>query len=980
MKRRPSTSLTVAVLLVSFYLTPSHAADIRNVLEGYSITSWLQKDGLPPSVIWAVAQDKEGYLWLGTDVGPVRFDGVRFVVWQPSGPTAIPKAPVRAVQVARDGSIWLGFGEPGGVSRIRPDEVRNYGEADGLPGGAITMLAEDPTGDIWAGNREGLFRFVAERWESFSAGLPKAAVYRTYVDRQGVRFVATAEGLYRRAADQTGFHHVAGFAGNIRDVAEDGRGRVWIADPLVGFRRLDKSRTASPERGRGSRLLLDSKGNMWVGTFGQGLWRVGFDSDQRPVAVQRTTSVTGFSDDGVASLIEDRDGNIWVATYDGLNRLTPHKITPVMNLGVMSGVEETREGSVWVGTADALIEFPAGEIEPRREVQDFKGVPPSAMHADQLGALWVATERELLRVFGGRSTVVPLPGRHLQRINSITSDLKKRLWLADREQGVFRWSEHRLDRLELPTQVQNVQVMCSLGDRSGRVWLLFANGLVAQVDPEGKVVVYGKPEGLTGGVYRAIYEDREGVVWLGGNEGLTRFAGGAFTTMGLANGIPIGSIIAVMGDTAGALWLGLEGVGIVRINPEEIRKVVVDPAHQVRYSFYDKFDGFAGAPRWFGNSSTARGEDGRLWFVSARGVSIVDPRTIEESRPQPVRVGIEGILADGVHVPFPAQSRLPARTARIEIDYTVPNLAAPLKTRFRYRLEGFDTDWVEAGARRQAFYTNLPARRYRFRVIASNSDGTWTEPDVAWDFSISPKFYQTSWFLAACVGAVLVIPWVAWRLRIRQVRKQFSLLLGERARLSREVHDTLLQGLVGVALQCDAIANDVSSTTDTKDRLLQLRRDAEDYIRDARRSILDLRSPTLQSSDLASALRRAGERAVAGSHVTFQLTVTGTPSERWANAEEQLLRIGQEALVNAVRHAQATAVRIELHYNESSVVLRISDDGRGFDLDLVHEEEGHFGLLSMKERAEAVGGTLKIASALGRGAEVEAFVPIRQGS
>ncbi len=971
--------LLLVMLLVTITSLPLEAADLWNILNGYSLTSWGQKDGLPVGVIWAISQDHDGYLWLGTDGGPIRFDGVRFVLWQPDGPRSLPKGPVRAVCVSHDGSIWLGFGEPGGVSRIRSGKVQNYSEADGIEPGAITMLAEDRDGDVWAGNRSGLYRFADDRWQPSAQGLPRSPIYRKLLERHGRSLVATADGLFQREPNEANFQKVGHFDGVIRDVAEDSSGRIWVADPVSGFRTLGVPQIVSHEKGTGSRLLQDSKGNLWIGTFGQGLWLVRLNRALHDhIIIQKTTTLSGFSDDGVAALLEDRNGNIWAATYDGLNRLTPHKLTPVMGLGVIWGIERTSDGGIWVGSTDALMEFRAGQAEPLRKPWPFGGAPPLAMHSDKFGTLWVATRRGLLRIIGRTSSMVPLPGPPLQRISSITSDLAGGLWLSDRDRGIFRMAGRELKALILPPEFNAVQVVSSHGDLKGRVWFSFSNGRVAAVDPDFKAHLYGARDGLQNGAYRAIYEGRDGVIWFGGDQGLTKLDNGQFMTVGNTNGLPEGSIVAILSDDAGALWLGLEGIGIVRLNPDELTRALADRSYQIRYDLYDRSDGFAGAPRWFGNNTAARGEDGRLWFASARGVTIVEPHGISKTQPTPTRVSIEGAFVNGQVILPISQIRLPSRTNRIEIDYTVPNLTSPLKTRFRYRLEGFDADWIDAAARRQTFYTNLRPGQYRFQVTASNNDGTWSESNTAvWEFSISPVFYQTASFGIASIAALLVVTWGAWRLHIRRVRNQFSMLLRERSRLSREIHDTVLQGLCGVAFQCEALANDVESSAPrtTKERLLRLRRDAEEYAREARQSILSLRSPRLQRNTLAESLRQAGERASAGSRLAFKFAMSGKPSERWANADEQVLRIGQEAIINAVRHSHGTEVCVDLQYNDTSIILRVSDNGGGFDLDRVQRADGHYGLLSMKERAEAVGGTLSIASELDHGALIEAIVP-----
>lgn len=979
MKQR-RLGFVLTALLLAFKAPLSLAADLRNVLVDYSVTSWSQKDGLPWVVIWAIAQDAEGYLWLGTDAGPVRFDGVHFVRWEPVGPVPLPQASVRALCASRDGSVWLGFGEQGGVSRIRGEDLRNYGEADGIDRGAVTMLFEDPGGNIWAGNGNALYKFAGERWEQWDDGLPQGSVNATYVDRFGHFFIATAAGVFSRSPDHEMFQKVAGFDGAVRDISGDSLGRIWVTDPVVGFRTLHE-RTAtrySPERGRGRRLLHDTRGNLWIGTGGQGLWRMRLESATQGPTVEKVTSLTGFSADGVTSLLEDREGNIWAATLDGLNRLTPRKVTPVMNLGPVNGVEVTPDGSVWVGTVDGLIEFAKGSVESRREPEGLRNAPLSAMHADERGRLWVATDRELVRFVGGRPSAVSfIDSAPPRQISSITSDLEGGVWLYDRDRGLLRWNGGRVEALALPTELGRARVVCTYTDRRGRLWISFANGRLAIVDGGGNVELYGPQDGLDAGEYRAIYEDRDGVVWLGGIGGLSKVAAGKVTTLHAADGFPAESVTAVIEDDARGLWLGVPGSGIVHIDRGELERALASPSHPVRYNLYDRSDGSAGTPQWYGNRGAVRGQDGRLWFVTGRGVTIINPSSLQESSAAPPSVRIESVLADGRRVGATARTLLAPGTARVEIHYTTPSLTAPLKTRFRYRVEGFDADWVDADTQREAAYTNLRPGQYRFHVVASNSDGTWPDAGTVLDFSIQPQFYQRTWFSVACLGVLIVVLAGAWRFRLRQVRWQFSLLLQERARLSREIHDTLLQSLVGVALQCDAMANDFDSpAAPKKEQFVRLRKNVEEYIREARQSIWDLRSPKLQGCDLGAALRDAGEHATAGQHVGFELTVNGTPHRCCAKVEDQLLRIGQEAVFNAVRHARASQIRVELEYSDAAVFLRVSDDGRGFDPEHpATEAEGHYGLVTMKERAESVGGCFKVARHVGGGTEIETIVP-----
>ena len=975
MMHRPSALLLAAVLAIGSDARLVRGAELRGVFTDYSLTTWGLAEGLSSGAIWAIAQTEEGYLWLGTDAGPVRFDGVRFVSWEALGLPPLPNVPVRALSSSRDGSVWFGFGAQGGVIRLHKGEVLHYGPNEGLEEGAVMMLFEHPDGTFWAGSQRGLYRLVENRWERFEGGLPAAAVHAAYVDRSGSFLVGTAKGTFRRNPGQNRFEQADTFSEAVEDISEDRFGTLWVSDQIVGFRQLhDRGMpTPSTEKARGSRLLHDRRGNLWVGTFSRGLWRVRLDPKKRTPTIEKTTALTAFS---VTSLFEDREGNLWAGTASGLNRLTPYKVTPITDLGLVRAVESTPDGSIWVGTVDGLFRFHDGDVS-LRDGPEVLSAPLSAMHADEHGTLWVATEQDLFRFKEGHLSTVPLPVGRRAGIRSISSDAQGGLWIHDLERGVSLWNGGQFEPLDLPTHLRGVGITVSYPDRDGRIWFAFANGWIGVVGRGRDAQFYGPHDGLDAGVYRAIYQDQDGVIWLGGTEGLTRFSDGRFATLHTANGFPAGTVTAIVEDNAECLWLAIQATSIVQIRRTELESALANASHRPHYSVYDTSDGLAGTPRWFEHQSAVRAKDGRLWFVGGRGVTVIDPATLTVESDAPVRVRIESAYIDDRRVQTVSQAQLPPRTTRLEIQYAVQNLASPLTTRFRHRLEGVDANWIDAGSRTEAFYTNLPPRRYQFQVIASNDDGTWTEPAAVWDFSIAPMFYQTTWFAAICVAAAIAAVAGIWRLHVRQVRQRFALLLGERARLSREIHDTLLQSLVGVALQLDVIANDLeSSAPPAKDQFVRMRKNVEEYIREARQSIWDLRSLKLGCTDLAAALREAGEQATSGAPVGFRLTVKGTPRRCPAKVEEQLLRIGQEAILNAVRHAQPKEVCAELQYNDESVVLRILDDGHGFNPEcVVAEAEGHYGLVSMKERAEEVNGAFKISSHVGRGTVVETVVP-----
>ena len=981
MSIRPATPIVLAALLggiASGTLAPALRADVvANVLTGYRVTSWTERDGLPSAVVRAVIQDVDRYVWVGTDAGLVRFDGLRFTPAAQLVRTPFPDAPVRVLLAGRDGSVWVGLGgAQGGVVRILAGEAAVFGPAEGLLPGQMSTLLEDSRGTIWAGSDAGLFRWDGARWHHTLGGLLHAPVFSLHEDRRGRFLAGTALGLFERRPGHDSFVRAEPFESAVRSIEEDAAGRIWVADPLVGFRRLGEQKTPSRavHEGRGHRLLFDTRGSLWVGTRGHGLWRVAAGGPSTGDAIEKSTALTGLSNDGVEDLLEDHEGNIWVATTDGLNCLTPHKATQITNLGLVNGIEVAPDGRVWVGTVDGLVSYSKGTLDQPREQLTLTDLPLLAMHADRQGAIWLATARRLLRVAGGQVSDVPPPAARAAW-TSIASDATGRVWLHDQEGGLFTWQHGHIESIEVPT-VDARDVRSIQSDTSGRIWLMLADDRVAVVSGHG-VKTYGPANGLRAGPYRAVLEGHDGTVWLGGQSGLSRLRDGTFVTVGREQGFPAGMITAIVEDAAGTLWLGLEGTGLVRLRRAEFEQAAAAADFRIHCTLYDRSDGLAGTPRWFAGSSAKATADGRIWFVSGRGLTVIDPDRLARLDTDAVEVRIESFVADGARLPLSAELSLPAGTARLAIDYTALNFASPLKSRFRYRLDGFDPDWIDAGTRRQAVYTNLPPGEYRFQVAASNFEGVWAAPASTAAIAIEPAFHQTIWFYLLCFASATLAVASVWRFHLRQIRKRFALVLKERARLSREIHDTLLQSMVGVALQFDAVAADLdASPAMSKERLVRMRKDVEEYIREARQSIWDLRSPTLEKCDLATALKQAGEHATAGTRVRFEAAVAGAPRRLAPQVEEQLLRIGQEAVVNALRHARAETVRLELRYEPASVALKISDDGSGFDLTrLIEEGRGHYGLTTMRERAEEVGGALSLESAVGRGTRVSAVVP-----
>ena len=585
--------------------------------------------------------------------------------------------------------------------------------------------------------------------------------------------------------------------------------------------------------------------------------------------------------------------------------------------------------------------------------------------ASDSGGLSRFKDGRFLRVFD------PLRA-NLTLVETVTTDLDGGLWFTDNAQGVFRWKDNTLKSFGGVAEVRGKMGTSAITDGSGRIWIGFADGSLVAYEA-GKFRTYSREDGLPAGGVASISEDRAGAIWVGTTTGLSRFENDRFASLTSRNGLPVNNVSAIVEDDQGYIWFGVTS-GIIRLKPSEFDKAVADPAYHAQYILYDMSDGLPGVPMSVrGRPTVARGLDGTLWFVTSNGLAVIDPRQPKKGRlPPPVRV--ERIIADERTLDVVPQLQLDPLTSRVQIEYTGLSFTVPSKVRFRYKLEGFDSNWVDAGTRRQAFYTNLSPRRYRFRVIAEN-DGVWNEAGAVLDFSIKPAFYQTDWFRATCAIAFGLVMVAAWRFRVRQVHRRFGLVLTERTRMAREIHDTLLQGLVGIGLRFDSLSC-ITEGEPLRKEFERLRDQIETSIREARQSIWDLRSPMLQTSTLVSALQEAGESMTHGSGVRFELSVTGTPLAKGSRVEEVLLRIGHEAISNAVRHAQATRIRMELCYDEGSVTLRVTDDGRGFDFDgPLHTVEERWGLASMQERAQQIRAQFRIMSTPVAGTTVEVIAP-----
>ena len=970
MRGRSIRVACLLALLCSLAHPYARAAEVSS--DKYSVTSWTDQEGLPLSQVWALTQTSDGFLWLATTAGLVRFDGQTFRLGVPG----LPEGEVTTVRASRDGSLWIALND-GRVSRLNFDgTLRTFGPADGLTAGRVTELLEDRQGTLWAGAPLGLFRFREGKWEELGSVGPVNSLYE---DRHGNLLVGTVRQgamILEPGSDQ--LKELGTSRTAVNSFSEDPSGGLWANDGDQGYRLVRGPTTSSLApaglRGeQGYRILHDGNGDMWIGTSFEGLVRVRGTSPKEAPLVERFMTTEGLAHNLIRSLLQDRDGNIWIGTLAGLSRVSKSVFASVrapVGTGSVNSLSVGSGGRLWVATTDGLV---LNTRDSQRVFRETEGLPSNyvtVVEEDLRGVLWVGTARGLARFDGERFRTITLPdGSSTGFIRTLTAGSDGSIWFWGADLGLTRLRDGRFTDVSTPTADRGY---LALRDARGSLWFSLTNnsGFVRWAD--GVIRRYSAEDGLGSGRVNSITESK-GIVWSATNVGLSRLDGDRFVTLARSR-LP-GTPMSVVVDAEDHLWLGT-GSGFVRLSIAEFDRAVADPSYNPRFSLYDSADGAPGPPVYTIGRGSVRADDGSIWFATRNGLAVVQPRELPVRRLAPA-VRIETLVADQnppVTVAGTGQLRRPAR---IQLDYAALSLSSPW-VRFRYMLEGFDATWIDAGTNRQAVYTNLRPGNYRFRVSAANKDGLWSEPAV-WSFSVSPAFYETRWFLAVLVAAIGLMVWAAWQLRLRSVHHRLALVFAERARVAREIHDTLLQSLVGVAWRLDTIREAPAEQSPSEMRLqvAKLRTEMEGFIREARESIWNLRSTALVEHDLPAALGETGRRLTAGSNMQFDLVVSGTPRRVSSRVEQQLLRIGQEAVTNAVRHAQASVVRMEVCYTDDSVFLRVSDDGRGFDpSSVVSSETNHWGLKSMEERMLEIGGRLSLVSRVGEGTTLEAKAPL----
>jgi signal transduction histidine kinase/streptogramin lyase len=725
----------------------------------------------------------------------------------------------------------------------------------------------------------------------------------------------------------------------------------------------------------------DGEGNLWVVTGGNELRVVSRGEVRRVTADALPGGVIG-------ALYADREGNLWVGSSSGLTRLKRQAFTSYTTAGGLSNetawtVFEDSRGDVWVGTNGGVQRLRGGRFDVYGERDGMATSGALSVAEEAGGRLWFASTLGLTSYEGGRFRAYGRgEGLLSENVRGVLVDRAGRLWVGSLgglqlfEGGRFTASYTTAEGLS------HNNVLFVYEDRGGDIWVGTPSGLNRLRG--GRFEVFTTNEGLGSNIVVGAHEASDGSLWfatVGG--GLARFGAGRFSAVTPAAGLGDDTVTAILEDDAGNLWMGSTR-GVLRARLAELNAVADGAARAFTCVAYGKSDGLPTTDCSGGTQPAGwRTRDGRLWFPTSKGVAVVDPAGLgRNATPPPVVV--EGLVVDREARPLAGEVELQPGSRAVEFHFTALSFVDPSKVRFRYRLEGFEREWVDAGARREAFYTNLPPGRYRFRVVAANDDGVWNEEGAAVAFRLRPYFYQTLWFYLLCALALAAMMWGVHLLRVRQLRREFAAVLQERNRIARELHDTLAQGFTSVSIQLEAVSAKLGggAADAAREHLNQARLLVRSSLAEARRSVRDLRSELLDGGGgLADALTAVARQLTSGTDVRAEVSVGGAPRPLPEPVEKNLLRVGQEALTNAVRHSGAARVRLRLDYDADRVRLGVSDDGRGFDTSNGRAnggdgDGGGFGLKGMRERVAQLGGRLTIESRPGAGTEVTAIVPV----
>jgi signal transduction histidine kinase/ligand-binding sensor domain-containing protein len=969
------------LLVATLFSRPAFGLDPNRTLTQYVHRIWQTQQGLPQGAILQIFQTRDGYLWLATQTGLVRFDGVGFTPVEEIIPGAPANLWVRNVVEDDQGALWLSSNDTG-VFKLTPRGVTEYTTKQGLPSDVVQCLVRSHDGLMWACTDSGLarmdFRSGAQRIQTFhtAQGLANDNVRAVCEAPDGKLWIG-GDGPQLSVWDGSSFSSQAlrGLPSmtTVRALMCAGD-TVWVGttDGLIRVRGSEQ-RLYTEKNGLAGNFIFSLapglNGTLWIGT------RSGF-TRLREDTLESFQPRDGLSQSTATSVYEDQEGTLWVGTKRGLNQFidgrgVPYTISEGLPSNESGPVLEDSHGVIWAGTLDAGL----AKFDGRRfsVLSTRNGLPSNMIYAlaqDSDGSLWVGTQNGLSRLRDGHvvETFTTARGLPANRIRSLYRDRTGVIWVGT-VAGLVRLQDGRLTAVN---GAPREPIVALAEDREGHLVLATEQNVQVATSSGFREIT------LSGASIRDVntfYLDPDGLLWIGLNgAGLRLLDGNKITSFTVRDNLYDGEINGITRDQQDRLWMACSR-GIFSVSRAELRRFAAGEIKKVNSFPYGPTD----AQRVIESQSGVEPaiwtmRDGRVWFATIRGLIALDPNPPpREGAPPPVV--IENPIVNGQRQ-FPDQiGQLPPGQKNLEFSYAGLSYFQPTRIRFRYKLEGYDRDWINAGTRREVSYTNLPPGNFHFRVTACNFDGLCNETGASVTFSLAPYIYQRAWFWPVVAVALAVFGWLGYQLRIRRLREKYDLIVAERSRIARELHDTLIQGFSGITMALQALSGRLRSSNE-RETLEEIIRDAATCLRETRQSVAGLRAVRGHRSGLAAAIGDAAREITETKNVRLKLRLDQGVRALPAEVEYNLLRIASEAVSNAVKHSGAHTIEVALQATPDTLRLSVKDDGQGFGRDEhAGPSPGHYGLIGMKERASQIGGDLEVVSQPGNGTTVSVLVP-----
>ncbi|HXU21034.1 MAG TPA: two-component regulator propeller domain-containing protein [Verrucomicrobiae bacterium] len=759
---------------------PGIGLDPSKAITQYVHDVWLADSGLPQNSVLAIAQTPDGYLWLGTGEGVVRFDGIKFTTFDKRNTPGLHSNEISSLLTGRDGKLWIGT-RGGGLTVYSGGKFRSYTVRDGLSSDTVLCLFEDRSGDLWIGtDGGGLNRFQNGRFSAYTTrtGLANDTVFSVAAGKDDGLWIGTHTGLsYLKSGKFRNYTVKDGLADDyIRSTYVDRAGNVWAGTNRGGLSRITRDGIVNYSKKDGlssnavCSIFEDDLGTLWLGTGAGGLDRY------RNGVFSSFTSKDGLSSDEVSALFEDREGSFWIGTADGgLNRLkngafTMYGLHEGLSSQVILPVYQDHTGAVWVGTNGGGVDrIQGGRITAYTSNDGLSDDVVFSIAEDGAGDMWFGTRRGLTRFRNGRSKVFTVKdGLPDDTISSLFQDRHGNLWVGTHG-GLSRLEGARFITYSTRDGLSNDSVLSIFEDAAGALWIGTGGGGLNRFE-DGKFTAYTTANGLLNDFIWAIHGDPDGTLWLGTNGGgLERFRDGKVVSYTTGNGLFDDAVFQILDDGQGYLWMSCNK-GIFRVSRQQLNDFADHRVQAIESQPFGVPDGLKVREANGGYQPAGwKTADGRLWFPTIRGVAVVDPSRVRPN-PVPPPVVIEKLLVDRQAAAPGSPLEFPPGKGRLEFQYTALSLRAPRRLRFKYILDGFDREWTDTGNRRDVIYTNIPPGEYRFRVIACNEDGVWNKTGASLSFILKPHFYQSRLFGGFCLLAVSALAAAAYRVRVKRLK------------------------------------------------------------------------------------------------------------------------------------------------------------------------------------------------------------------